>query len=59
MKTGKFNIFFFSFESMEDRDAVLKCLDNHSKLTWNNDMMASDITVEPKKFTVIVKKRKP
>lgn len=58
MKTGKFNI-FFSFESMEDRDAVLKCLENHSKITWNSDMMSSDITVEPKKFTVTVKKGSP
>jgi hypothetical protein len=55
MKTGKFNI-FLSFESMEDRDAVLEGLTKHSKLTWNNDTMQSDISTDVKKFTVTVKK---
>ena len=55
MKTGKFNI-FFSFESMEDRDAVLKGLTKKDKLTWNNETMQSDISVDPAKFTVTVAK---
>lgn len=55
MKTGKFNI-FFSFESMEDRDAVLKGLALKDSLTWNNGTMESKIEVKPEKFTVVVNK---
>jgi hypothetical protein len=51
-------LILFKFESGKDRDEVLKGLSTKHTITWNNDTMESEFSVDLKTFTVHVEKGK-